>query len=439
MKYTYKQASLWAAFYALLALLPLVVVMLGERPAARDFWVEFGVGLGFVGMALMALQFVLTGRFRSFGEGFGIDNQLQFHKHMGLVGFAFIVAHPVVLFMYDSGYLVFFDPRANLPRALALTAVLGALGLIVGLTIWRKPLRIPYQWWRVSHGLLAAFVIFVGTVHILQVGHHVAQLWEQAVWVGMTVFVLGLFGYTRLYKPYQLSKKPWEVVEVRPERGRCWTLVLEPRGHAGLDFDPGQYCWLTVDESPYALEQHPFSLSSSATRARPIEITIKELGDFTRTVKDIAPGSTAFVEGPYGAFTLDADSREKAVFFAGGVGITPVMSILRTLAERGVRGEHLLFYAAPDLDTMLFRDDIDALADQIGLQVVYVVGEPPREWDGETGFVTAELIERYFPETDPVPVYYVCGPEPMMDVVETALLERGIDRRRIISERFEIV
>lgn len=439
MKYTYARAGLWACLYAALALLPLVVVALGERPAARHFALEAGAGLGFVGMALMALQFVLTGRFRRFGRGFGIDNQLQFHRHMGLVGFAFVLAHPVVLLVHDGGYLAFFDPTVNLPRALALTAVIGAMGLLVGTSLWRKALRIPYEWWHVGHGLLALLVVGVGTVHILQVGHHVSSPWEQVLWVAMTGAVVGLFGYRRLYRPWRLGRTPWEIVEVRPERGRCWTLRLEPRGHAGLAFEPGQFCWLTVGRTPFSLEQHPFSLSSSATEPGAIEVTVKELGDFTRTVADLAPGTTAFVEGPYGAFTLDPEGEDAAVFVAGGVGITPVMSILRTLAARGERGQYLLFYAGRDLDTMLFRDEIEALADAIGLRVVHVLESPPPGWEGETGFVRAEVLDRHLPEPARTAAYYVCGPGPMMDVVETALVARGIERRRILSERFEIV
>lgn len=153
---------------------------------------------------------------------------------------------PLILFAFNSRYLVFFDPTVNLPRALALSAVLGALGLIVGLTLWRKALGIPYEYWRISHGFLAVFVVLVGLVHILQVGHHVSPVWKQAIWVGVTALAVGLFVYTRLYKPHQLEKFPWEVVEVRSERGRNWTLVLEPRGHDGLEFTAGQFCYFTM-------------------------------------------------------------------------------------------------------------------------------------------------------------------------------------------------
>jgi predicted ferric reductase len=438
MKYTYKQAAMWAALYALLALLPLGFVLLDGRPAARPFLVEFGVGLGFVGMAVMALQFLLTGRFRDFAAGFGVDNQLQFHKHMGIVAFFFVMAHPLVLFAQNSGYLVFFDPRANLLRALALSGAVVLLVLIVGLTLWRKALRIPYEWWRASHAVFSALVVLIGLVHILQVGYHVGSVWKQGLWIGVTAIAVVSLAYTRLYKPLRLKKYPWEIVDVRPERGECWTLVLEPADHDGIDFVPGQFCWLTVGDSPFSLQQHPFSVSSSADEPTRLEFTLKELGDFTRTVGDIDPGTRAFVEGPYGAFTLGRECKDDAVFFAGGVGITPIMSILRTLRDRGMHGSYVLYYANPDAETILFRDELDALADEIDLEIIYVVEEPPEDWDGEVGLFTDDLIGEYLPEDDESCRYYVCGPEPMMDMVETALVERDISRRRIMSERFEI-
>lgn len=439
MKYTYKQAALWAALYALLAMLPLAFVLVDARPAARPFLVEFGVGLGFVGMAMMALQFLLTGRFKDFAAGFGVDNQLQFHRHMGIVAFFFIMAHPLVLFAHNAGYLSFFDPRANLPRALALSGVVVLLVLIVGLTLWRKVFRIPYEWWRISHGVFSALVVVIGLIHILQVGYHVGSAFKQGLWIGVTAIAVVSLVYTRLFRPLRLRKYPWEIVDVRAERGECWTMALEPIDHDGLDFVPGQFCWLTVGDSPFSLQQHPFSVSSSAEEPTRVEFTMKELGDFTGSVKDIDPGRTAFVEGPYGAFSLGRECKEDAVFFAAGVGITPIISILRTLRDRGMQGRYLLYYANPAAETILFRDELDALADELDLEIVYVVEHPPDRWDGEVGLLTDGLIGEYLPEDDEACRYYVCGPEPMMDMVETALVERDISRRRIMSERFEIV
>lgn len=441
MKYTSLQALLWLGVYVLLAVLPLIVVFVGELPAARGFWVELGVGLGFVGLAMMGLQFVLTGRFRSFASGFGLDNMLQFHRQAGLIATGFILAHPVVLIASRPDFVAFFDPRVNAVRAVALIVVTVALVAIVVTTLWRRTFGIPYEWWRSAHGGLALLIVLIGLGHVLMVGHYVDPLWKQIVWIGFTGGAIALLVHGRVVRPWALKKKPWEVRDVRPEKGPTWTIELAPDGHDGLDFEAGQFGWLTIGPSPFSLQQHPFTIASSAERPDRVQFTIKQLGDFTATIKDIPEGTSAFVEGPFGAFTLDETTAEcGAVFLAAGVGITPVMSILRTLRDRdGEAPEMQLIYANQSRETAIFYHRLDELAEDLPLEVVHVLEEPPADWEGETGLVTPELLDEHLWEDDGRRRYYVCGPAPMMDVVEGHLVDKGVDGRRVLSERFEIV
>ena len=148
-------------------------------------------------------------------------------------------------------------------------------------------------------------------------------------------------------------------------------------------------------------------------------------------------GTRAFVEGPHGAFTL-ADEAEGAVFVAGGVGITPVMSILRTMRDRGDRRPALLVYAAASLERMIFREELEALRGEMNLRIVRVLESPLDGWEEERGWVTDDLLDRLLPVETRSWHHFVCGPDPMMDVVESALLARGIPGDRLLSERFNI-
>src|SRR5690606_20330356 len=134
----------------------------------------------------------------------------------------------------------------------------------------------------------------------------------------------------------RMRRLPWRVEEVRGGRDDSWTLRLLPRGHDGMDFRPGQFAWLSLGDSPWTMQQHPFSMTSSADEEGAVEFTIKALGDFTSTIQDVEAGSRAWLEGPYGVFTWKpGQCPEGAVFITGGVGITPVMSMLRTARDRG--------------------------------------------------------------------------------------------------------
>jgi predicted ferric reductase len=440
MKATVAEIAAWIGLFVLLALAPLALAGLGDVPAPRAFWIELGVGLGFVALALMGLQFALTGRFASVGAKFGLDNMLQFHRQAGLVATGLVLGHVAVLILADPAYLAFFDPRVNAPRALALTAVLGSLVLIVGLTLRRQRVGLSYEHWRATHGALAGFVVLVGLAHVLMVGHYVSLLWKQLLWVAMTGAALALLVHARLVRPSLLAKRPFEVVSVRPERGRCWTLRLRAVGHPGMRFVPGQFAWLTLGPTPFSLQQHPFSFASSAEDTGGVELTIKELGDFTGGIGAVTPGTRAFLEGPYGAFTPDLAASAGVVLIVGGIGITPVMSMLRTFRDRADRRPLLLVYGSPSWEEITFREAIEDLRAALDLRVVHVLERPPHGWEGETGRITPDLLDRHLPD-DPGRAldYFVCGPEPMMDAVERGLIARGVPLRTIFSERFAIV
>ena len=439
MKFSPLQGALWILIYLGLAIAPMVVAFIGPLPEPRSFWVEFSVGLGFVGLAIMGLQFVLTGRFRGVAATLGLDSMLQYHRQAGLVAFVFIFAHPLILFLTDASYLEYLDPRVNLPRALALSGVMGALVLVIGTTFWRQPLGLAYEYWRLIHGVLALFIVFVGLVHILQVGFYISVWWKQALWILLTVAAIALLVNTRIVRPWKLQATPYRVADVEEERGEAWTLTIEPEGHAGMPFKPGQFAWLTLGPSAFTIDQHPFSFSSSATRPDSLKFTVKALGDFTTTIGDTRIGTRAYLEGPYGAFTPDPEPTLGAVFIAGGVGITPIMSMLRTFRDTGDPRPSLLIYGTPGPETTLFLEELESLQNDLDLTVLHVFEEPPQKWSGERGLVTAELLARHLPADPTRHEYFVCGPEPMMDLVEPYLRERGVPLARILAERFTIV
>jgi predicted ferric reductase len=184
------------------------------------------------------------------------------------------------------------------------------------------------------------------------------------------------------------------------------------------------------------MQQNPYSIASSS-RDKYISLTAKDLGDFSGSWKNIKPGTKAFLEGPYGSFTPKPD---KNVFMVmGGIGITPGMSMLRTFKDDNDRRKIILIYGNENWDEVLYREELEDLSKDIDLTIVHLLEKPPDEWDGETGFVTQELLSEYLPDNPSDFAYYICGPKPIMDITEVSLRNLGIDWRLIYSERFEII
>jgi predicted ferric reductase len=437
MKYSLATAARWLGMALLVSLIPLGIALLGPLPAPRPFWTEFGVGLGFVGMGMMVVQLVASGRHAWVAPRFGADVVLQFHSRTGVIAVGMVLAHPSILVLANADYLAFFDPRVNLWRALALSSVTVALvGLLVS-SQWRQPLGLQYEWWRLMHGALALVIVFVGMVHGLQVGHYLNSFAKQALWVGLLLGAMYLVVHTRVVRPLRSRRRPYRVALVEPERGQVWSLWLEPDGHEGMSYRAGQYVWITVGDSPYKLQQHPFSFSAGENPKR-IRLTAAELGDFTRTWKDIRPGTRAYLDGPFGAFTLEPEASG-LVFIVGGIGVTPAMSMLHTMRAKGDQRPAQLFYGNPTWEAVTFREEIASLECALDLTTVYVLEQPPNDWRGEKGLIDQALLARHLPADRAVRNYYLCGPTPLMDMAEQSLRHFGVSWRRIYTERFEIV
>ncbi len=439
MVQVFLRIGFWSIAYLAIATLPLVIALLGQVPQGRGFFLELGAGLGIVGFSMLVMQFVSTSRFQWVAPYFGTDAQIQFHRATGILAVAFVLAHPLVLFTCNSKYLEYLDPRSNLPRALFLSTATVALLLLVVLPLWRISLGLSYEWWRITHGGLALVVILVGLAHGLQVGHYVSGVEKQTLWVAGGGIAVLLLLQTRLFKPWFVRKRPWQIVDIRSDSHDVYHVVLEPDGHEGMAFRAGQYAWLTIGNTPFALQQHPFSFASSDRASSRLEFGIKETGDFTATIKDLRPGERAFLEGPYGRFTLDP-AAAGAAFVVGGIGVTPALSILRSCRDRNDRRPMLLIYANDRLEDVAFRDVLDQLAQGMNLNVVHVLESPPHGWQGETGLVTPGLLDRHLSSCQKQDwQYFVCGPPPMMDAVERALLDQGVPLWRLVSERFDLV
>jgi 3-phenylpropionate/trans-cinnamate dioxygenase ferredoxin reductase subunit len=250
---------------------------------------------------------------------------------------------------------------------------------------------------------------------------------------------LWLIVYVRLVKPWMMTRHPYVVEEVIPQRGDVWTLALRPIWHQGFRFQPGQFAWLTLNITPFSMREHPFSMSSSGDHPERIEFGIKALGDFTRRIKDIEPGTRAYLDGPYGVFTTDRywDSAG-FVLIAGGIGITPIYSILVTAAEREDDRPFLLIYASQTWDDITFREEIEALKESLDLTVIYVLRKPTEDWTGETGYVDKELLARYIPLHRGSRHYFICAAPAMMDQVERALFDLDVPVTNVHMEHFNL-
>jgi predicted ferric reductase len=429
----------WVAVYLLFILAPLFVLLAGSLPPARGFWTEFAVALGYSGLAMMGLQFGLTARFRYVTEPWGEDVIYHFHRQISLVAVGLVVAHALILFVTRPEMLAPLNfIQAPWSARFAVVSIIAVIALVVT-ALWRVRLNIGYETWHLTHIALAILAIMAGILHMVASGFYLVDPWKRALWIGLTIFWIGLLLYVRIVKPLFMLRRPYRVSKVREERGDTSTLVMHPDGHPGFRFSPGQFGWLTLWGSPFKITGHPFSFSSSAevTDGR-VEMSIRNLGDFTSAIDKVPVGQRVHLDGPYGAFTI-GNPADMHVLIAGGVGVTPMMSMIRTLADRSDTRPVTLLYGSRDWESITFREELEALKTRLNLTIVHVLADPPAGWTGEQGFITAEMFKRHLPPPYADHEYFICGPNMMMDAIEKALGELNVPLSKYHSERYSFV
>ncbi len=434
-------ASLWLNLFAFMLLIPLVLLFIFPRPPAREFLRELSVVLGFITMALLGLQTIPTSRIKFVTQYFAMEKLYTLHHKSSIITFILALVHPILLFINNPETLQLLNFRtAPLRFQAALISVLLMLFLVIT-SVWREILKLKYDVWRWVHDLMAFAALGFGLYHMFKVNYYLSLPYLRVVWLILTGVWVAIIVYIRLVKPIQLMSHPYVVDHVKQEFGDSWSLYLRPDGHEGFKYQAGQFAWITT-ESPFIFRENPFSISSSGDRGdNLIGFTIKELGDFTSTIKSLQPGDKVYVDGPYGTFSLDEHYDNRLVLIAGGIGSAPVLSILRTMRDRGRKDPVYFFYGSPTYDTIIFRDELEQLEKEMEcLKVVHTLERPPEDWEGEKGFITADILKRHLPSDYKQwdYLFFLCGPMPMIQAVEGALHGMDVKQTRIFSEKYEM-
>ena len=422
--------------YVVLVALPVLLGWALVGPA-RPWPDEISSALAMAGFAALLLEFLLSGRFRAVTGGIGIDRTMRWHQLFARVLTLALLAHP---FLYTTPIGVQFLRPDDAARAGSLN--LDAHTLATGWAAWlllavltvsaikRDSMPWSYETWRLLHGLGALAVAVLGMRHTLWAGRYSADPVLGAYWWVMFALALGSLLLVYLGRPLSHLRRPWRVASVARAAERIWSVVLEPVGHAGLRFRAGQFAWIRLGASPFSLREHPFSIASAPRGDGRLEFLIKEAGDFTRTVGSIAPGTRAFVDGPHGHLWIEGRKEPGLCLIAGGVGLAPLLSMLRAKADaRPV----LLLYGNRHAGQILAGAELAAT----GAEVVHVLQDPPPGWTGPSGLMDRAFIrDRCAAAARDGWLFVLCGPPAMMREVRAGLASLGVPPGRILEERF---
>ncbi|WP_371038603.1 ferric reductase-like transmembrane domain-containing protein [Rhodosalinus sp. FB01] len=406
-------------------------------------WEIAAAGLGMVALAAMAVQFVTSGRFEVVSGHLGIDRVMAFHKTAAWWVLLAALLHPLAYVVPT----VMADPALGLERLWAYHTLphyrsgviaVAALFLLVAGSALRARLPLPYEAWRGAHVVLAILAVGAGLHHALAVGRFSAMGAVQSFWWVTAGLVVGVMAVLYGWRWAQLHLRRWRLARVTPLADRMWELDIQPApGTAPLDYRAGQFVWMTEGARRFPLFDHPFSIADSPERPG-LGLIIKEAGDFTNRIGTLPPGTTIGIDGPYGDFTLESHDGNALRLIAGGVGIAPIMGLLRDLDARGDPRPVRLAYAAGTPENFACLPEIEAAKARLDLEVLLVSEEGGPGWAGAVGRLDRDRLSAMLRDLDPEQaVAFICGPGPMVTAVSDTLVDLGVPMGQVIYERFD--
>ncbi len=420
--------------FAVLIFLPVPIWVLGTdggelvSSASRSVS-ALGKAAALMGLAAYSLMPVLSMRHKVLEIAFGgLDTLYRIHSKLGRIVFYLILAHPIFLAL---GALIRGVNVLNSWNWTSMLIVSGLIALagVALLTFAAIYAKIKHQKWIIIHrffGYLMPVLFFHALIARSQMVKN-PVLFAYLITLG----ALGLcaFLYRSVFSELLIKKYRYTVAEVHRLTPMVTELVLKPAG-VPLNYQPGQFAFVTLESDAVSKEAHPFSFTT-ANNGPYIRFAVKNLGDNTARFSQIKPGTKAYLEGPYGTFTYRNSRNKNQIWIAGGVGITPFLSMARSLSPHNDYKIHI-FYAAEEFGDAVFLEELFAVRKQ--LPDTFDVTIVNRQI---SGFVTIDMLKEHLDDLHMYD-YFICGPPAMMNILKGGLLKSNVPQKQIFTEEFSI-
>jgi predicted ferric reductase len=386
-----------------------------------------------IGSYLAIIGLLLIARIPWIEKALGHDRLVTWHRKSAPYALYFISLHVflVVLGYAGADQVRFGTTLWTMVRTYPwmLPATVGFILLVMaGVSSYREfRSKMKYETWWVIH-LYTYLGIALSFMHqILTGAMFITNRPARYYWIALYSFVVFSILTWRILIPLGRSiRHQLRVEKVVVEGPGVISIYVKGRNILALKAVGGQFfSWRFINKNDW-YQSHPYSLSAPPTDTL-LRITVKGLGDHSKALVNLQPGTRVFIEGPYGIFTSkNAQSGRHILLVGGGVGITPLRAIMEEFPNN--TQIDVMYRASRDEDLVL-RKELDDLSERIGARVHYLVGSR------KDHPMTADYIKKYVPQFADAEIY-ICGPEPLVTAVKQAAVEAGIPKNRFHDEAF---
>lgn len=439
----------WIFLYCFAAVLPSIVYATNAISNGSNNFIYLLSGiLGITSYSMFAFQFLLTSRPKLIDKYFGLDRIYRFHIVIAVIAIILGITHNQLkeYLQYGdslqtslgSASLIIFIAISVLSILLMINRLFFKVNILDSIRKYlNNTLKLKYETKVLYHNLtIAALIILL--LHILLAGSVRFNKPLQIIMIIYFVIPLTMYINHKIIKVYFYNDKRYFISNIINESSNVVTLKLTPENGKFLDYLPGQFIYLRISNPEIPGDEHPFTLSSSPTEKEYISVTIKQIGDFTNSLKKAKKGDKAYVDGGFGTFSyLRKPQAKKLCFIAGGIGITPFLGMLRYMAEMNKNREVVLLWGVRSISELICKDELNKYTDLLkNFKFIPIVSDE-KDFAGEKGFIDKEKIKNYT-ETPLEYDFFICGPPAMMDIELHNLKKLGVPKSSIHFERFSM-
>jgi predicted ferric reductase len=393
-------------------------------------WLYLAQAAGIVAITNMSLTFVYTTRFKILGKFFGeLQHVYRIHKLNSIIGTVFIVLHVSFFMIHSISYPTLFRYYLLPGSYWALDYGRISFLLFILLTGLSFSNRIPYHIWKMTHKFMGLAMLFA-MLHVVTVTSDVKYNMLLRYWLIGLMSIGGLSCiYTLFLYRFWGPKKKYVVSKVQALNSDVTEIDMMPIGKP-LKYDPAQFIFLSFLSSIVGKEVHPFSITTIEEDQK-LQISFKVLGDYTKKLRHLEVGTEVDIWGPYGTFSEKylLDNRDQ-VWIAGGIGVTPFLSILKHQNSHQLTSNKWFLYCTRSMEDAPYHQYLEKETENHDISYHH-------HQSNDQGFITIDYIRSQVPDFQNK-VYMLSGPTLMMKLLQKDLHRSGVTFHHVIHEDFSL-
>jgi predicted ferric reductase len=389
---------------------------------------------GLVSGYILFIQLLMMSRVSWLEEWVGARDLLRWHRWLGTTLVVGVLTH-IVLIVYgyaltaqsgvvDQGWTI-ITTFPDMMKAVIATGIL----VVISLTSIRfARVKLPYEFWHLMH-FAGYLVLLLGYGHQVATGADLSGKFSSVFWPGLSALVISALVWGRLIEPLWLNvRHRFEVAEVVSEGANTFSIYIDGKKLDKLPAQAGQFMrWRFLTRNGW-WQSHPFSLSAAPNKEW-LRLTVTAVGGHTSRLANMQPGTPIWAAGPFGVFTAQRRTRRLALLIAGGSGIAPIRALLEDMPP-----DTIVIYRASRPDELVFRGELEELAERRDAWVRYIVGS--RNDPGPRRLFTPPGLLGLVPDVSRRDVY-LCGPNGLVEAAVGTLRELDVPDSQLHLDPFE--